>query len=194
MIRIQEMMKFSYPHLRKFFLTILCAFGISGCVPTPYKSQEWNFLGGYSDTKVQEDTYDIHFKGNAFTKREAVIDYALLRSAEVALEHQCAAFAIIDAKERVSTEENPEGEISYLDGQKLMHPVSVYGNFSTASGKTYFLRKPDVVNRILCFKTQPNIDHHIYDPHFITLTLRTKYGIQHAGQKTSSRASSTASQ
>ena len=188
------MMKFPTPHLHKVVIIILCAFGISGCVPTPYKSQEWNFLGGYSDTKVEEDTYDIQFKGNAFTKREAVIDYALLRSAEVALEHQCVAFAIIDAKERVSTEENPEGEISYLDGQKLMHPISVYGNFSTEAGKTYFLQKPDVVNRILCFKTQPSIDHHVYDPHFITLTLRTKYGIQNAEQKTSLRARSTASE
>ena len=136
------MMKFLYLHLRKFVITILCTFGTTGCVPTPYKSQEWNFLGGYSETKVQEDTYDIHFKGNAFTKREAVIDYALLRSAEVALEHQCVAFAIIDAKERVSTEENPEGEVSYLDGQKLMHPVSVYGNFSTESGKLISCENP----------------------------------------------------
>lgn len=179
-------------HIQKVVITTLCAVAISGCVPTPYKSQEWNFLGGYSDTQVKEGIYEIHFKGNAFTTREAVIDYALLRSAEVALEHQCVAFAIIDAKERVSTTENPEAEISYLDGQKLMHPISVYGNFSTAAGETYFLQKPDVVNRILCFKTHPNIDHHIYDPHFITLTLRTKYGIQDPLQKLSSRPSSIA--
>jgi len=157
----------------------------SGCVPTPYKSQKWSFLGGYSEKLVKQDIYEIRFKGNAFTTREAVVDYALLRSAEVALLHQCAFFAIIDAKENAPGKDAPGAEISYLDGQKLMHPISVYGNFSTGSGDTYFLQKPDAVNRILCFKKPPNIDDHIYDPHFITLTLRTKYGIQYPEQKSS---------
>ena len=164
------------------FLSLLLT---SGCVPTPYKSQQWNFLGGYSEKIVEKDIYEIRFKGNGFTNREAVVDYALLRSAEVALLHQCAFFAIIDAKENTPEKDAPEVEISYLDGQKLMHPISVYGNFATASGDTYFLQKPNVVNRILCFKKQPDIDHHIYDPHFIILTLRTKYGIQHPEQKIS---------
>ena len=157
----------------------------SGCVPTPYKSQKWSFLGGYSEKMVKQDIYEIKFKGNGFTKREAVVDYALLRSAEVALLHQCTFFAIIDAKENAPEKDVPGAEISYLDGQKLMHPISVYGNFSTGSGETYFLQKPDAMNRILCFKKRPNIDHHIYDPHFITLTLRTKYGIQYPEQKSS---------
>ena len=168
-------------------ITLLGLLLTSGCVPTPYKSQKWNFLGGYSEKTVAQDTYEIRFKGNGFTEREAVIDYALLRSAEVALLHQCAFFAIIDAKENAPREETPGVEISYLDGQKLMHPISVYGNFATASGDTYFLQKPDIVNQILCFKKRPNIDHHLYDPRFIILTLRTKYGIQHSEQKLSSK-------
>lgn len=168
------------------FLIFIVSLGFtltSGCMPTPYKSQKWGFLGGYSEKIIEKDVYEVRFKGNGFTKREAVVDYALLRSAEVALSHQCTFFTIIDAKENALGEDTTEVEISYLDGQKLMHPISVYGNFSTASGDTYFLQKPDVVNRILCFKKQPNIDHHIYDPHFITLTLRTKYGIQNPEQK-----------
>ena len=170
---------FSWPRPRMISGSTLIALSLlmSACVATPYVSQHKYLLGGYSDKSIESNIFEIRFRGNAFSSREQVIDFALLRSAEVAIENHCAYFSIIDATEEKTDKSDNSSQQTYLDGAQLMRPVSVYGNFSTDGGTTFFLQKPRVSNRILCFKKRPDIEHHLYDPRFVILSLRTKYGL-----------------
>ena len=54
-----------------------------GCA-TPY--QRRGFLGGYSDTQVDSNTFLVEFEGNAHTSRETVEIYFLYRCAELTAE------------------------------------------------------------------------------------------------------------
>ncbi len=53
---------------------------VTGC-STPY--QQRGFRGGYSETRVGQDTVLVSFKGNGFTSKERVQLYLLYRCAEV---------------------------------------------------------------------------------------------------------------
>ena len=66
---------------------------LAGCA-TPYQSG--GFRGGYKEIQLDENVFQISFKGNAFVSAGRVENYALLRSAEVALENGYEYFVIVD--------------------------------------------------------------------------------------------------
>ncbi|SVA32026.1 uncharacterized protein METZ01_LOCUS84880, partial [marine metagenome] len=80
-------------------LPILLSVLLSSCTTTSY--QELDSSVGYWDEKVDQsaDTFKIGFDGaewnrNSIAEQEKVIDYALLRSAEVALDNGFRYFVI----------------------------------------------------------------------------------------------------
>jgi hypothetical protein len=66
-----------------FLAVIVLALALSGCA-TPY--QKKNPIGGYSETQLGESIFRVSFEGNGYTSRERASDFALLRSAEIAIE------------------------------------------------------------------------------------------------------------
>lgn len=50
--------------------------------------------GGYTETQLGENTFQVSFHGNGYTNQQVVIDYALLRSAEVTQENGFMYFVI----------------------------------------------------------------------------------------------------
>jgi hypothetical protein len=73
------------------------AFGLAlallfaGCA-TSYQPQ--GFGGGFSDVMTAPDSALVTFKGNGYTGSERVIQMALLRSAELTLQHGYRYFAV----------------------------------------------------------------------------------------------------
>lgn len=65
-----------------FSLFLLFCF-LAGCA-TPY--QQRGFRGGYSDYRIDNNTFRVQFTGNAYTSREVVEIYAVYRCAEVTIE------------------------------------------------------------------------------------------------------------
>ena len=71
---------------------------------------------GYYDTRIADDAFEVTFRGDQTTNIEQVADFALLRSASVALANQCAYFAIVD-RDTVVTEDDATSRsvtISYV--------------------------------------------------------------------------------
>jgi len=69
---------------------------LAGCA-TPYQKKGWR--GGYSDTQVNIDMFEVSFEGNAYTKAPVVYEYLRKRCAEVALENGYTHFVMIDGKD-----------------------------------------------------------------------------------------------
>ena len=82
------------PHRR---WAALILFGIqivlSGCA-TPY--QRHGSRGGFQDVQLAPDLFRVSFAGNAFTGTQQAYDYALLRSAELAITHGFTHIALVD--------------------------------------------------------------------------------------------------
>jgi len=66
-----------------------------GCQPTPYQRLGTGSAGGYSDTRLSEDTFHVRFVANNNTQSRTVYDYLYRRAAELTLENGFKYFAII---------------------------------------------------------------------------------------------------
>jgi len=58
--------------------------------------------GGFSETQVGENSFNVYFRGNGQTHEERAEDFTLLRSAEVALAHGYQYFIIVDSRAGVT--------------------------------------------------------------------------------------------
>jgi hypothetical protein len=88
---------------------------------------------GFSSTQLDENVFQVSFRGNGYTRHERANDLALRRSAEVALEHGYPFFTIIDGQRYAehSTWTTPSSSTTNLN-------ATTYG---TLSGGMYRLMK-----------------------------------------------------
>jgi hypothetical protein len=66
---------------------------VAACAPTPYRPQ--TLEGGYAHTRVNVDTFNVVFQGNAQTSRQTAETYALYRCAELTVESGFDYFVVI---------------------------------------------------------------------------------------------------
>ena len=151
-------------------IALLLAILLFSCA-TPY--QNLGFSGGYSDTKPSKNIFSVRFNGNGFTDLNRAIDFALLRSAEIAIENGYNFFSIIDQSNQTTYD---------------IHTTPTYhNNISTnrnnsityqSGGQTYLIDKPSTINTIICFEKEPkNKSVIIYEAKFIIDSIKNKYQI-----------------
>jgi hypothetical protein len=99
-----------------------------GC-STPY--QKNSLLGGYSDTRLQENVFTVNFRGNAYTGRERSSDFALLRCAEVTIENGFKFFTIEDSSQEQKMLLYNTGGSSSTYGTTNIYGNTAYSNFKT---------------------------------------------------------------
>ncbi len=130
---------------------------------TPY--QPIGPRGGYSETKIQKEIYDISFQGNSYTYPLRVRDFALLRAAEIATNADYRYFHILEETDVTAHRMSSSG----LFGDP-------YGGGH--SGQVYSAPRPGVVLRIILYKAQPRGPRVVYDATQIVGNIRHKYGMQ----------------
>jgi hypothetical protein len=87
-------------------IAMVCAVVLMGCA-TPYQAQ--GFRGGFTETRFDETTYQIAFKGNAFISPDTVQKYVLYRAAELTIQSGFDHFVIVGAQDRTQTAEVTTG-------------------------------------------------------------------------------------
>jgi hypothetical protein len=157
-------------------LAVVVALLIQGCATT-YQSS--GFSGGYSETQLDENVFNVSFRGNGYTGRERVADFTLLRSAELTLEHGYNYFAVIDANSYTSNSTYTTPTTSYTTGSAYGTGNYAYGSATTTTtgGQTYNISKPSSSNTIVCFKEKP-ANVFTYNANFIYKNIRQKYDIK----------------
>ncbi len=122
-----------------------------GCATGYHQS---GFSGGFRDTKLQEGTYRVEFRGNGYTGNQKSEDFVLLRCAEITLENGYRYFVIVDEKSVLR---------SYVVGD--------------SQGVSTF-HKPLERNVIQCFKEKPlNVTTIVYDASEVANNIRQQYGL-----------------
>lgn len=147
--------KLKYSFLKVIFISLITSLAC-GC-QTPYK--KLGMAGGYSEAKLGENKFKIHFSRNGFTTTERARDFVLRRNAEVTLENGFKYF-IIDSdntiKENLITRQN-------LNGPTLYGTMHTNTNIYVAG------------NDISCFKERPKTEKIVYDASFISDAVKKKY-------------------
>jgi hypothetical protein len=125
-------------------------FLLAGCA-TPYQSG--GFRGGYKEIQLDENVFQVSFRGNAFVSASRVENYTLLRSAEVAMENGYDYFVIVDkdAYETNGTVYTPA--TTYTSGS--MSGNNFYGTTTTYGGMMSSYSKPSSSNMIACYHEKP---------------------------------------
>ncbi len=158
----------------KVLIATILVLLVAGC-STSY--QKKSFTGGYSETQLGENTFQVYFSGNGYTSREKTTDFTLMRSAELTLENGFEYFIIVDSAQSSNLSSYTTPTRSHTSGH-----VGPYGNFdartTTYGGQTYLIKKPQTTNTIVCFKEKPDISGIIYDAKFIFNSISQKYGIE----------------
>jgi hypothetical protein len=144
------------------------------------KYQSVGFTGGFSETQLSNDIFNVSFKGNGYTSREKASDFALLRSAELTLNNGYQYFIILNSEKYID-----HSSYTSLKTYDTTYQANTYGNqtYGTAhttssGGDTTHYYKPSANNTIKCFKDKPNINTVIYEVEFILKSIKTKYDIQ----------------
>jgi len=144
-----------------------------GCA-TPY--QPSGFRGGYSETILAENVFQVRFKGNGYTSGERASDYALLRAAEVALGHGYRYFALAETDQQTSLGSYTTPSQSHTTGYVYGNQVNL--NTRTTGGQTYVFQKPSTTNTIICFMEKPEDGGLVLDAEFVARSIREKYGLE----------------
>jgi hypothetical protein len=155
---------------------VLTALVLTGCA-TAYQRQ--GFTGGYSETQLGENIFQVSFRGNGYTSRERASDFSLLRSAELTLERGFRYFVIVESEKDTKIDTYTTPTQSYTTGSAYGYGNYAYGTATTTTygGHTYFLTKPRTTNTILCFKEKPDINGLVFDAEFVVKSIKQKYRI-----------------
>jgi hypothetical protein len=153
-------------------IALLCA----SCA-TPF--QRIGFMGGYSETQLSENIFQVFFRGNGYTSEERASDFSLLRSAELALAFGFKYFIIIDtgSSTKLSTYTTPR--TTHTNGSGTISGNTVLGTATSYStgGQTYLISRPRATNTIICFKDRPDFSGIYFNAEFVGNSIRYKYSI-----------------
>ena len=176
----------------KIIATLVVILSLYGCA-TGYKPV--GAMGGFSSTQLDENVFTVSFKGNGYTGREKANDFALLRSAEITLEHGFKYFIIVDAQQysknssyttpttaTTNVNSNTYGNV-YGSGNSAIYNANTYSTATTtvSGGQTYVSSKPRTSNTIICLSEKP--EDFSYDAEFIAKSLKEKHGIYETPNK-----------
>ena len=154
---------------------------LSSCA-TPY--QTTGLSGGFSETRLAENIFRVSFIGNGYTRGERAEDFALLRSAELTLEHGYTHFALAGSNTSSETSAVTTPTTSYTTGSAYASGGRVYGNATTNTygGQTIFISRPTASNTVFMFKGKPDIQGMIFDAKFLYDSIRKKYPNEFGGK------------
>jgi hypothetical protein len=79
---------------RMIFVMLVASSILAGCV-TAYEKK--TTAGGYSETQLGENIFQVLFVGNSYDSHERVSDFSLLRSAEITVEKGYRYFVIVES-------------------------------------------------------------------------------------------------
>lgn len=158
---------------KNFFLLLLAVL-VSGCA-TAYGPS--GFGGGYTDTMLQADVFKVSFRGNGFTDAERVSDFALLRAAELTINHGFNYFIIVDNKEATSTAYAAMPSQSYTTGNYNAYSGQYSANTRYMGGGAVPIHKASTSMMVKCFVEKPSLGVIPFDARELSRSIKGKYNI-----------------
>jgi hypothetical protein len=163
----------------QYFPLLLAAFCLCSCA-TPYRPVASGT--GFTDKQLQDDLFQVSFQGNGQTSSQQVQDFALLRAAELTLQHGFSYFAVEDITNTSSARPytaRQQFHVDYPPNIGLPPPTpGGYEPYGTGyiveyeEPRIYF--RPGTSLQVKCFRTKPDKPF-TYDAAVLLLSLKQKY-------------------
>ena len=157
--------------LKKLITLMFISVLFIGCA-TSYKDKSFFSGGGYSETQLDKNVFNVTFKGNKYTDRERASDLTLLRSAELTLENGFEYFIVRNSdnysNKRIYTTPISTKTVTGVDG---------VAKTTVSGGNVYSTIRPSSSNTIVCFISKPK-NVFSYNAKFIYNSIAKKYEIK----------------
>lgn len=147
---------------------------LAGCA-TKYQS-DGGWGGGFSEVQLDKNVFKISFNGNNYTRPERAQELALLRSADLTLQHGYSYFVIMEGNSR-------EDVRMYTAPVESTTKTSRRGNgelvsrTTTTGGNTMVDTYPTTTNTIMVYMKKPDVAGIAYDARFLCGSLAKKYQV-----------------
>lgn len=158
-------------------LAITTTLLLTACA-TGYRADD-GVLGGFSESQLAENVWRVSFRANSSTRSERAQDFALIRSADLALLNGYTHFGLLDANTTSKTMGMTTPSTSFTTGS-----ISSTGNIATFNamtqthgGDTMYISMPRSTNTVVMFKGKPDVQGTVYDAKFVCTTLARKYEV-----------------
>ena len=135
---------------------------LAGCV-TPLQPD--NYENKFNVTQLAADQFLVDYSNWDIVADDSVVDFALLRSAEVTLQNGYHYFVMVDGE---SAADPASAEPPLPDVEYVMH-----------DGMRYRLAAPGADNRIICFRENPAVSGYV--ALFVKASLRARYALDQTG-------------
>lgn len=161
----------------KKITTIALALTMTGCATNYGKNTFWND-GGFTETELQPNIFNVRFKGNEFTSIERASDLSMLRASELCLSRgmQYMSFTNVSSGTRQTTY-IPGNTTSTTTANATAYGNSAYGtattNTTTTPGTAMY--SPEAGLTVRCL---PSGLDNSWDASFLENSLKTKYEIE----------------
>lgn len=165
--------------MKRAIIILFVLVWVQGCA-TSYQSN--GLTGGYSETQLDENLFNVTFKGNGYTSRERAEDFTLMRSAELAIQNGYNYFQIIKSEDHTKNDvrTRPTTTTTKMNVSGKGNSASGEAKTRTTGGNSYTVARPSTSNTILCFKDKPDSGFS-YNAEFIYKSISKKYGINAGG-------------
>jgi len=114
------------------------------CCATPYQPAG-GVRGGYSDGKVDNNTFWVMFNGNGYISAEKAYNYCIKRAAEVTIENGYSYFAVIEHNSKIFRH---QGTYSKIDSRGL---------YAGEANLPWISKKPRVKITFDVFRSRPDM-------------------------------------
>ncbi|MGD0650109.1 MAG: hypothetical protein ABSA97_03045 [Verrucomicrobiia bacterium] len=175
--------------MRVTIIVFAVAVAMTGCATTYHRQ---SLTGGFTESRLDENVFQVRFAGNAYTSRERAADFCLLRCAELAQQYGYTHFIIVDSAQYTKDSVYTTPTTATTTGSaQTFGTATAYGNSATYSGttygqatthvyggQTYVMSKPRSTNTIVCFKEKPNVQGLVFSAAFVIDSLKQRYGIK----------------
>lgn len=147
---------------------------LAGCATKYQSAGGWG--SGFSEVQLDKNVFKISFSGNNYTNPERAQEMALLRSADVMLQHGFTHFVIVEGRSR-------EDVHAYTAPLETTTKSSRRGNgdvvtrSTTTGGDTIVSTYPSTTNTVRGYTKKPDVAGLVYDARFICGSLGRKYEV-----------------
>jgi len=159
--------------VRHLTLVIIASTFLVGCA-TSY--QPMGSSGGYEETRLDENVFLVHFRGNRYTKMERTQDFAFLRAAELTIQSGYNYFAVL--KSDTSIVDSTHTRSTTDETRRMRRGDGSYTAATTMTHDAYTISTLHATITVVCFKEKPKGWATILDAAFVARSIKNKYGIQ----------------
>ena len=161
--------------MKNKLIGLFCCLFLASCA-TSYQPYSYFGGGGYRNVQLAENVFKVTVEANGYTSSSKATDLALLRSADLAIQHGFKYFVI------GATSDNSYSS-SYRTPTTTNVNVTSYGNTASGTvqsygGQTYTFHFPTPSMTITCFKEKPLFQTTVYDAEIVFKSLKAQLGVQ----------------